>query len=80
MQNLYLKVVVSIGATRYNSESAELSLTLPQDMLPSIDYHSLFVGLWQAAINDFQAQQIKDAELEREKADHEYTIEELKPV
>ena len=80
--NVFVNITVCVSSSKYDHESTSAGLTLPANDIGEFP-KSVFRMLWQAAVNDFYAQQERLAALDKEakeKADHEYTIEELKPV
>lgn len=64
MENLYAKFMVTVGDNEWShqgkSESAEMKIQLPRQVLENIDSGNLFVGVLQAALVNFDSEEIDE--------------------
>ena len=68
MENLYVRVNVSISREQYlNRDSVEMLTCIPSCMLDKISIQSTMDYLWQAAIIDWQKEELIALSQEEEK-------------
>jgi hypothetical protein len=66
VQNIYVKIHISISPSRYDTGGVEMSMDLPDGLLDKINIPASLEQLWQAALCDYINAQARQAELERE--------------